>query len=471
MTSCHDLRQLLLRGKEKTAPIPSPACCCSDDSRRMSRFPSLSPWLRRALVFLTAALSAAAFRAVLPSRTLAMNIEESSDYSGSYRPVARRILQGRGPVLDNGTPLIRYPPGYSFLLAGAFAASEAIGVSEEGALTLLHITSFALAALVLFEIASQLWPWPRTLLTPFAFSSYPLALWATTMAGSETVFLPVLYACFLAFLATLRVRGPALREGFACGLSAGVAMMIRAAAIGLGLLMAGLALFGIGRKKRTERMALAAVILAGSLVAVAPWQFWVRGKTGEFRMVGGGVPSIKDGLTFTGPLSTKGTTKRQYRGRIQVSEALAELTGEVQQRYSRLRSVSDIAAFLREQWEERPAAVVELLGRKVARSWYGTDSGRYEWPILVMQLLYSIPIVLGLRAAWRSGREFSRGLVCAALAVVAYFWGMTVVALSIVRYMMPAIGLLFAFLPALGSPPLPGYSGIRIETAVQNSTR
>src|SRR5262245_30575644 len=96
MTSCHDLRQLLLRGKEETAPIPSPACCHSDDSRRMSRFPTLSPWLRRALVFLTAALCAAAFRAVLPSRALAMNMEDNTDYTRYFRPVARQILQGRG---------------------------------------------------------------------------------------------------------------------------------------------------------------------------------------------------------------------------------------------------------------------------------------------------------------------------------------------------------------------------------------
>ena len=400
-----------------------------------------------------------------------MNMKETSDYRGSYEPVARQILQGRGPVLANGAPLIRYPPGYSFLLAGAFAASEPIGVSEEGALTLLHITSFALAALFLFEIASQLWPWPRTLLTPLAFSSYPLALWATTVAGSETVFLPALYACFLAFCAALRARGPAVREGLACGLGAGVAMMIRSAAIGLGLLMAGLALFGIGGKKPTERMGLAAVILAGSLVAVAPWQAWLVAKTGEFRMVRGGLAGIKDGLTFTGPLNSKGTIKREYRRPVRVSEGLAEFTDVVQKRYSRLRSLSDIAGLLREQWEERPAAVAELLGRKIARSWYGTDSGQYEWPILVMQLLYSVPLLLGLRATWRSGREFSRGLVCAALAVVVYSWGMTVAVLSIVRYMMPAIGLLFAFLPALGSPPLAGDSGKRIEPAVGNSTR
>ena len=437
----------------------------------MSRFATWSTWRRRALVFLAAAFCVALFRAVLPSRTLASNLEENSDYRGSYAPVARRIMQGRGPVLEDGTPLLRYPPGYSFALAGAFAASEAVGVSEERGLVLLQVASFALAALLLFEIASLLWPWPRSLLTPIAFSTYPLALWATTVAGSETVFLPALYACFLAFCAAVRTPGPAVRAGLACGITAGVAMLIRSAAIGLGLLMAGLALFGIGGKKPAERMILAAVILVGSLCAIAPWQFWLRAKTGDFRMLGGGLASVRDGLTFTGPLKRKTITQRKYRREIPVSEGLAELTHVVEQRYSRLRSLSDVAALLREQLRERPAAVAELVVRKIARSWYGTDSGRYEWAIVVMQLLYAIPVALGLRAAWRSGRKLSRGLVCAAVAVVVYSWAMTVVVLSIVRYMMPAIGLLFAFLPALGSAPPAADSGRRRETAVPSPAR
>jgi hypothetical protein len=188
-------------------------------------------------------------------------------------------------------------------------------------------------------------------------------------------------------------------------------------------------------------------------------------------MVGGGLASIKDGLTFTGPLNrSKSATKRQYRQSVQVSEGLSQLTRVVQQRYSRLRSLSDVAALMHEQWKERPAAVVELVGRKLARSWYGTDSGRYEGTILVLQILYSIPLLGGLRATWRSGRQFSRGLVCAALAVVVYFWAMTVAVLSIVRYTMPAIGLLFVFLPALGSPPLTAYPGERIGAGAGNAT-
>ena len=41
----------------------------------MSRLATLSPWLRRVLVFLTAVVCVAAFRAVLPSGTVASNLE------------------------------------------------------------------------------------------------------------------------------------------------------------------------------------------------------------------------------------------------------------------------------------------------------------------------------------------------------------------------------------------------------------
>jgi hypothetical protein len=43
----------------------------------------------------------------------------------------------------------------------------------------------------------------------------------------------------------------------------------------------------------------------------------------------------------------------------------------------------------------------------------------------------------------------SRALALGVGALVVYFWAMTVVVLSIVRYMVPAMALLFLLLPGL----------------------
>jgi hypothetical protein len=81
---------------------------------------------------------------------------------------------------------------------------------------------------------------------------------------------------------------------------------------------------------------------------------------------------------------------------------------------------------------------------KAARSWYGTDAMTHELPIAAIQIIYLLFIVLGVRIAWRRFPK-NRLIVCALLGVALYFWGMTVLVLSILRYMVPAMGLLLIF--------------------------
>jgi 4-amino-4-deoxy-L-arabinose transferase-like glycosyltransferase len=376
-------------------------------------------------------------------------MEEMSDYREAYEPTARQILKGNGPVLADGSPMIRYPPGYPFLLAGVFVVAGAFGVSEASVLALVSVAAFGLAVLLLAEIALRCWPWPRALLCPLAFATYPLALWVTRQALSEMAFLPALYACLFVFFLSLRQRGAGLQPGLASGFMAGVAFLIRPVAIGLSLLLAGLVLLGVGKKRLIPRIGLAFVIVAGSLAAVAPWQLWIHAKTGKFRLSDGlgakgrNTGPIRDGLTFFAEGS------KAYRLPIRISADLAELENVMMERAPQLGSLRDVAVLLREQWEERPAAVTELLSRKALRSWYGTDSVRHEWLIVAIQVLYAIPLLAGVRGTWKSGGVSSRGLVCASIALIAYFWGMTVLVLSIVRYMVPAIGLVFVFLPSI----------------------
>ena len=91
------------------------------------------------------------------------------------------------------------------------------------------------------------------------------------------------------------------------------------------------------------------------------------------------------------------------------------------------------------------------MGLKLARAWYGTDSQRLDRYILLFQVLY-----LGLlaRAAWmasRAGGERRRLFVICAWVMV-YFWAMSVMALPLVRYLLPAIGMGFLMVPVLLEP-------------------
>jgi hypothetical protein len=99
----------------------------------------------------------------------------------------------------------------------------------------------------------------------------------------------------------------------------------------------------------------------------------------------------------------------------------------------------------------RPVAVVKLFLLKAARSWYGTDSRRLETPLMLLQLAYLALILWVTRVSWQLGGT-ARKLTVSIWLIAFYFWGMTIVALSISRYMLPAMGLLFTLLPAVYGP-------------------
>jgi uncharacterized membrane protein YhaH (DUF805 family) len=68
----------------------------------------------------------------------------------------------------------------------------------------------------------------------------------------------------------------------------------------------------------------------------------------------------------------------------------------------------------------------------------------YERPVAIVQFLYLLLIVPGICMAWRRFPE-KRFWYLMLLVILLYFWSMTVVVLSILRYMVPAIGLLLIF--------------------------
>jgi hypothetical protein len=83
------------------------------------------------------------------------------------------------------------------------------------------------------------------------------------------------------------------------------------------------------------------------------------------------------------------------------------------------------------------------------RSFYGTDSLRYELWLLAIQLPLLLLSASALKLSYRwPEREPWRPLAFLTLAVLVYFLAMTVLVLSILRYLVPAMALLFLLLGA-----------------------
>jgi len=185
-----------------------------------------------------------------------------------------------------------------------------------------------------------------------------------------------------------------------------------------------------------------ATLLLGSIVAIFPWEAWVYSQTGRVVLLStSGPSSMRDGLTFA--IHRKG-----YRQGTSVPWDVATLTQDTLSRLSEMNSIGGITSIMAEEWRRNPLAVSKLFAIKAARSWYGTDSHRFETPIILIQLVYLGLAMWGGRIAWRQGGA-AKQLVISVWLVVLYFWGMTLLALSILRYMVPTMGLLFLLIPVV----------------------
>jgi hypothetical protein len=383
-----------------------------------------------AIVLVAAGLTPLAFWAILPPSA---GVNEASDFRDFYDPVARSLLAGRGLFLAPGVPALAYPPGYPVVLAVALRLARACGLPEHVGLAVLAVAGMAVAALLVHALAARVWGARPALVAALAWITYPLVLWLTKQPNSELPFMVALYAAVLLFWSALERRDGVAARLFACGVAIGVAMLVRSIALGVGVLLV-VAFLVMRRDVR------AAWLLAGNLLVIAPWLGWVYAETGHVVPLStGGVPSIRDGLVFAAGGKT-------YRETFDVDPGVRVLMTRLAA-YD-LETLGAVAGAVRTEGARMPGAAAKLLALKVRRSWYGTDSGRYEGAIVAIQAVYlGLAFAAMILAVGRGGA--ARRLAALLALLVLYFWGMTVLVLSVVRYMVPVAGLLFTLLPAL----------------------
>lgn len=377
------------------------------------------------------------FWLVLPA---GYKVNENSDNRDHYEPVARSILAGQGITMA-GQPTARTPPGYSVLLAAQFGLADLLKLNEDTVLSAFTLLCVGLLTVLVFLMARSAWGLGPALVSAVAWMTYPFALWLTKQPNAELPFMVVLYGGFTLCWYAVLGKGRPWLLCFAGGLLIGVAMLIHPIAIGLGLVMG--AIVGLARTDVTRRARLlcAGLVLLGNLVAVLPWEVWVYERMGKVvPLGGGGRGSMLDGLTFAVQL-------RGFRLLDRVPADVLALMRDVDARRAEAESLGGVMTVMKEESQKRPLAAAKLLGLKIVRSWYGTDSGRFEWQIMLLQIPYLTLMLWGTWQAWSAG-GVARKLAVIVWIVGLYFWGMSILVVSMLRYMMPAMGVLFLILAA-----------------------
>jgi hypothetical protein len=379
----------------------------------------------------------------------AFNQSENSDYINYYLPVAQNIVHGEGVTL-HGNIALNYPVGYPIIVAGCLYCAKLFECREELILRLSVVLCFALCALLIYALAKKIWKPPGALLASTLWSCYPIVLWAAKNPNTELPFSAFFYAALVCMLSGRSAGKRAVVLFFIAGILCGIAMLIRPIAIGLGILFAVLILGGRAYQFR-KKIALALCLIAGNALAVLPWELWVYSKTHEIvPLCRGQQPfSLFDGLTF----AVWNPDPAAHRLGAPVPPDVKNLMNELVRKYahripSQTITSKEIAGIMAGEFKKRPVTVIKLIVIKAARSWYGTNSNRLESLIMLVQAAYVACLLWASVLMWRK-RPDCRFLLIAGMVVGCYFWGMAAMVLSIVRYMMPVLGALVVFFPAI----------------------
>jgi len=272
--------------------------------------------------------------------------------------------------------------------------------------------------------------------------TYPFMLWLTKQPNSEIPFVVFFYAGMYLFWYAVSRNVRTWPFYVSAGSLIGCSMLIRPIAIGVIWAMV-IALWVCCHTLSSRlRLYLSVVLMFGCGAVVAPWEVSLSVVSGTIVPLSmNGPSSIRDGLTFA-------VHAKSYRQPVQVSEDVFDLIHTFLDQDGEPKSLGDMRTAFIEALRTRPLALTELFVIKAARSWYGTDSGRLETPTILVQVIYLTLALLGGVAAWKRGGMARRWAIGVGL-VVLYFWGMTILVISILRYMTPIMGLLFALIPGV----------------------
>jgi len=351
-------------------------------------------------------------------------------------------------VLAQGYPTIAiWPPGFGYYIAAKLAVAKALGIpywtGKLWADTWLVLASGVLSTLLALRLTGNRF---LAVCSGLGLVAAPLFALSSPEDLAVLLFQPLFLGALIVWVDGLRRLGAERRVAAglfaASGALLGLSCLVRANPQFLIPVLAPLVWWtarraGVARPGRAAGLtALAAgTALAAQFLVLLPWSLVQRaeaGKTGVFA-----APVVYyayfDGM-------------RRHPG-FEVSDALRADPDPPP------LSLEGVVDFNRTWLRRDPWALAKLYAVKIVRTWYLSDSGRWDGWIL---LLHAPWWLLGLAGAWRWGRRVPRDpALWLILLVVTYLWAISAAVSGLARYMAPVYGLLgllagVALLPLVG---------------------
>lgn len=383
-------------------------------------------------LFLLSIISSVVFLALLGGVGPSQHNVPGTDYSNCYRPAALSMLDSGKIYLEKGNHICS-PPGYPFFLIGSIILSRLTGIDELQLILILNILMIALAACLFFLMVDSLFGRKVSIISSLLWVSYPFSLWFLKNPNSEIPFIAFLFLGLWLFLSTLKKRNYGFL--FFAGAIFGILALIRPIALFLPLLFSLVSFSLMKEGDLRKRISFSLLFLTGGLIPVFLWEVAIVSLTGQFILLSSSGPqAVIDGLTFASRTGAGGD-------KVLVSGDVSLFMDRV--RGADLQNGGQLFGFLKNELIQNPMTVIKMMGWKLIRAWYATSQMWWEGKILLVQLPYLLSGLFGMIYLFRKKEKIWQAFFL--LFLIFYFWAMTMVALSILRYMVPAMAFLIVF--------------------------
>ncbi len=371
-----------------------------------------------------------------------------TDYKNFYFPVGQNIAEGNGVYL-NGKLASRYPPGYPIIISGLILISKSFSIPYIWILKMAILLSWSFSFFLVFKIFRFFISKKLAFLSALLWLIYPFNLWITRSPLSENFFIPLFYLSVFLLIYLIHNHKTNFRSklliSLFVGFTLGLTVLIRPIIVGIPIVYVFIIFIFLKKAlSRYQLLSLSFALIGSFILTIFPWQYELNKHYHTFKLLSsGGFVSVRDGLTNF--VETKG-----YRDTLKVNQFLKKLSKEalVRKKEGELENYTDIINFYSEQFKNNKLGIISLIYTKSLRSWYGLDSQnrKLEFYNKIIQLIYILLVSVGIYTALYKlmFKKLKLWIIIIGLLVI-YNWAMTILVLSILRYMTPTISLLSVF--------------------------
>ena len=420
----------------------------------------LRPKIEVTLVFLLAVLTSGLYLLSAPDSLLN---KPCGDCEGGYLAFVNNFLDGKGWVGVDGTFNAIRPPGHSLFLIPLVWISKIYGLSTTTVFLVSNTLLNGISAVLLLIMARQYYSHWTRIVVPITWISCPFILWFLNQPYPELPFFVAFYSFIYCWIKLTRCCYQSITLALVCGITFGVATMIRPSTLGLAGVFLVLSFWDQKHLLRSSA-GLAKNMLAfalGLALMTVPWSVVVYQKTGSVIYVTDGKLSVNgllNGMFFgIDELENKASIKlpdnvQKFLVKLDKVVEVSDDSDALQQyginRTYDMNKFTDVGKLLGRMLVQHPIAAVQLVYIKITRPWYGTYSNRWSVQAGSLMLGYLLACIMGIVTSFILRTELLK-IGVLGLVVIGYFWAIASIFEPLVRYLTPTLGLMFLLVPQI----------------------